>query len=272
MVARLTRNDGRGQILAGSLTGLFIAICIGAAFLAVYYTQLDDLYGNSEDLWGPSSHSSSPGISPLICERTFQEGIFNLIAMIMIFIMGLTMLKIDRAKVKWRLKIAAAFEAHGSRAVEGAGGAKKDSWWRTLFSRGGGSDGRQSKYILFFLPFVTVLREGLEAVVFVGGVSLSPRVVERRESSLLSSTGLARPASDGDPDCGNRRPHLRRPRRRVHLRLLVPPQPVHLPGRLDRLPHAHRRRPAREGHLVLYHLPIRQSVRLIRPLRGRARG
>lgn len=28
------------------------------------------------------------------------------------------------------------------------------------------------KWVLFFLPFITVLREGMEAVVFVGGVSL----------------------------------------------------------------------------------------------------
>lgn len=31
---------------------------------------------------------------------------------------------------------------------------------------------RTSRWVLFFLPGVTVLREGLEAVVFVGGVSL----------------------------------------------------------------------------------------------------
>jgi high-affinity iron transporter len=29
------------------------------------------------------------------------------------------------------------------------------------------------KYAMFLLPFITVLREGLEAVVFIGGVSLS---------------------------------------------------------------------------------------------------
>ena len=28
------------------------------------------------------------------------------------------------------------------------------------------------KYALFFLPFITILREGLEAIVFIGGVSL----------------------------------------------------------------------------------------------------
>lgn len=34
-------------------------------------------------------------------------------------------------------------------------------------------DGKGGKWALFLLPFITVLREGLEAVVFVGGVSLN---------------------------------------------------------------------------------------------------
>ena len=33
--------------------------------------------------------------------------------------------------------------------------------------------GKSRKYAMFVLPFVTVLREGLEAVIFVGGISLS---------------------------------------------------------------------------------------------------
>ena len=32
---------------------------------------------------------------------------------------------------------------------------------------------KSRKYAMFILPFITVLREGLEAVVFVGGISLS---------------------------------------------------------------------------------------------------
>ena len=36
-----------------------------------------------------------------------------------------------------------------------------------------GVGGKSRKYAMFILPFITVLREGLEAVVFVGGVSLS---------------------------------------------------------------------------------------------------
>lgn len=54
--------------------------------------------------------------------------------------------------MKWRIKLSAAFEKS---STSGSGG----------------------KWALFLLPFITVLREGLEAVVFVGGVSLSASAV-----------------------------------------------------------------------------------------------
>ncbi|EIM82005.1 iron permease FTR1 [Stereum hirsutum FP-91666 SS1] len=118
----------RIQIFAGSALGLLGALAIGAAFIAVWFTQASDLWASSEDLW---------------------EGIFELIASIIIFVMGVTMLKMDRAKAKWRIKLIEAFS-----------GKRVDKRTRT------------SRWILFLLPFITVLREGLEAVVFVGGVSL----------------------------------------------------------------------------------------------------
>ena len=67
----------------------------------------------------------------------------------MIFVMGITMLKMDRAKAKWRIKLKKAFDK------EHADGRTKTGKW-----------------ILFILPMITVLREGMEAVIFVGGVSL----------------------------------------------------------------------------------------------------
>ena len=67
--------------------------------------------------------------------------------------MGLALLRIEKTKEKWRVKLAQALMEH-----------KK------------GTKGRFSnltrRYVMFFLPFVTTLREGVEAVVFVGGVSL----------------------------------------------------------------------------------------------------
>ncbi|KAJ7154728.1 iron permease FTR1 [Mycena filopes] len=118
----------RIQIFAGAGLGLFLALAIGAAFIAVWFTQASDLWAKSEELW---------------------EGIFELIASIMIFVMGVTMLKMDRAKAKWRVKLERAFS--GTR-----------------------TDGRTQagRWVLFVLPLITVLREGMEAVIFVGGVSL----------------------------------------------------------------------------------------------------
>jgi len=118
----------RWQIFAGSFLGFFIALSIGAAFIAVWFTKASDLWAKSEELW---------------------EGIFELVACIMIFVMGITMLKMDRAKAKWRVKLQRAFS--GKRVDAGA---------------------KSGKWVLFILPLITVLREGMEAVVFVGGVSL----------------------------------------------------------------------------------------------------
>ncbi|KAF9530010.1 Ftr1 protein [Crepidotus variabilis] len=118
----------RIQILIGAACGLLLALAIGAAFIAVWFTKASDLWAKSEELW---------------------EGIFELVASLIIFVMGITMLKMDRGKAKWRIKLQRAFE-----------GKRTDG------------EGRTGKWALFILPFITVLREGLEAVVFVGGVSL----------------------------------------------------------------------------------------------------
>ncbi|KAJ7054381.1 iron permease FTR1 [Mycena amicta] len=119
----------RIQIFAGAALGLFLALAIGAAFIAVWFTQASNLWAKSEALW---------------------EGIFELIAALMIFVMGVTMLRMDRAKAKWRVKLERAFSKH----AHTDGSTKLGRW------------------VLFILPLITVLREGMEAVIFVGGVSL----------------------------------------------------------------------------------------------------
>jgi len=133
----------RIQIAAGSALGLFIALAIGAAFIAVWFTKASDLWAKSEELW---------------------EGIFELIASILIFVMGITMLKMDRAKAKWRVKLQRAFEGKHVGAGANAG-----------------------RWVLFVLPLITVLREGMEAVVFVGGVSLGQSA---RSIPLAAIVGL----------------------------------------------------------------------------------
>ncbi|KAK9464751.1 iron permease FTR1/Fip1/EfeU [Lipomyces arxii] len=121
------------HVWVGSALGFIICLIVGGAFIGAWYGLGRDIWGNSEDIW---------------------EGIFSIIATIIITIMGLAMLRLNKMKEKWRVKIAAAMEERNRR---GKG-------WFGRFSR---------KYAMGILPFITVLREGVEAIVFVGGVSLS---------------------------------------------------------------------------------------------------
>ena len=71
--------------------------------------------------------------------------------------MGAALLRVSKLQDKWRVKIAKAIEAKDS-ARSGSKASRFKVWLE--------------KYAMFTLPFITVLREGLEAVIFIGGVSL----------------------------------------------------------------------------------------------------
>lgn len=113
-------------------SGVGICLIIGGAFIGVYYGLGKNLYSGSEDLW---------------------EGIFSLIAAVIITIMGAALLRVSKLQDKWRVKLIQAVEKKNQ---EGKGRVK-----RLL-----------EKYFMFWLPFITVMREGLEAIIFIGGVSL----------------------------------------------------------------------------------------------------
>ncbi|KLO19811.1 iron permease FTR1 [Schizopora paradoxa] len=130
----------RIQIILGSAIGLVLALALGGAFIAVWFTQASNLWAKSEELW---------------------EGIFSLIASIIILVMGVTMLRLEGKRVKWRIKLMAAFEQKGIARANG-----------TDMEAGEMRDVKAGRWALLLLPLITVLREGIEAVVFVGGVSL----------------------------------------------------------------------------------------------------
>lgn len=69
--------------------------------------------------------------------------------------MGAALLRISKMQEKWRVKLAKALE---SKPVTGEGRKKAFKLWC-------------AKYAMFILPFITVLREALEAVIFIAGVS-----------------------------------------------------------------------------------------------------
>ncbi|ODQ78789.1 hypothetical protein BABINDRAFT_162471 [Babjeviella inositovora NRRL Y-12698] len=124
----------RKQVWVGAAAGLAVCLCIGGAFIGVFYGLLNDIWGKSEDLW---------------------EGIFCIIATVLISLMGIAMLRINKMQEKWRVKLA--------KALLEPPAARKDRWKIGYLTK---------KYCMFILPFITTLREGLEAVVFVGGVGI----------------------------------------------------------------------------------------------------
>lgn len=69
--------------------------------------------------------------------------------------MGAALLRVSKLQDKWRVKLARSIESRKRRAGE----SRFKLWWE--------------KYAMFTLPFITVLREGLEAVIFIGGISLA---------------------------------------------------------------------------------------------------
>ncbi|KAI8076852.1 iron permease FTR1 family-domain-containing protein [Halteromyces radiatus] len=137
----------RKHVWLGAVLGLVICLCIGAAFIAVWYTVLTNLWGDAELIW---------------------EGAFSLIATIMITAMGLAFLKAEKLQDKWKIKLAKAME------VGQKGKRQSFKHW-------------MQKYSFFLLPFITILREGLEAVVFIGGVSLN---VQAKSIPIAAITGF----------------------------------------------------------------------------------
>ena len=84
-------------------------------------------------------------------------GIFELIASIIIFIMGISMLKMDRAKAKWRVKLQRAFAGKGNQFTTLV---ENTTVVLTSITTAEDRGSKTGKYVLFILPLITVLREG----------------------------------------------------------------------------------------------------------------
>ncbi|KAL2212899.1 iron permease FTR1 [Sarocladium strictum] len=125
----------RKQVWLGTGLGLLICAVIAAAIIAVFYAVGHDAWQDKEYYW---------------------EGAFSLIGALIIGIMGAALLRTSRLQDKWRLKLLQALEADSSART-------RRGWLKNVLER----------YSMFILPFVTVLREGIEATVFVAGVSFS---------------------------------------------------------------------------------------------------
>ena len=128
----------------------------------------------------PSADSSqvyTAGKNTFDSAENIWEGVFALVASIIITIMGAALLRVSKLQDKWRNKIRKVLEEKDDKP---AGGRFK-RW--------------SEKYAMFILPFITVLREGIEAVLFIAGVGidflqpqylLQPSVVSVLELSLAT--------------------------------------------------------------------------------------
>ena len=125
------------QVWVGVAVGVIVCIIIGAGMIGAFYGIGIDTFSNTEDVW---------------------EGVFSLIATIVITLVGGALLRVSKLQDKWRVKLANALESQDIKHHTKGSGNRFKLWCQ--------------KYAMFILPLITVLREGLEAVVFIGGVGL----------------------------------------------------------------------------------------------------
>lgn len=126
----------RKQVWLGVGLGFFICLVVAAAVIGTFYTVGKNAWNGSEK---------------------YYEGAFSLFAALIITVVGAALLRISKMQEKWRVKLAAALEG----PVIKTGG--RIAWLKRFCE----------KYALFVLPFITVLREGIEAIIFVAGVSFT---------------------------------------------------------------------------------------------------
>ncbi|KAI9734191.1 MAG: hypothetical protein M1818_006602 [Claussenomyces sp. TS43310] len=124
------------QVWLGAGLGLLLCLIVGGGMIGAFYAEGVDSWTSTEYYW---------------------EGAFALFATVVISLLGAALLRVSKMQDKWVVKLAAAMETNIATS-----GSKKSAFKRYC-----------EKYAMFLLPFITVLREGLEAVVFVAGVSFS---------------------------------------------------------------------------------------------------
>jgi high-affinity iron transporter len=170
------------QVWVGAVLGLVVCFLIGVVFVMTFFILGKDYWAYTERVW---------------------EGVFSLLSSVIITIMGVGLLRINKVmKVKWLKKLGDAYDGRAD-APQTEGGVQNadasaastdaliasptiigndvsptvtsaaTSASNTLSSGKAPRLSFGKKYFLAILPFVTTLREGLEAVVFIGGIGMT---------------------------------------------------------------------------------------------------
>lgn len=137
----------RIQIWVGGLLGLICCLILGCFILTVFY-----ILGN--DLWSVTEH--------------YWEGTFSIVASIIISIMGIKILRVNKMQKKWKYKLSNII--NNSDYINKVINQRQQSKAATIREK---FEIWSEKYSMFILPFVTTLREGMEAIVFIGGIGIN---------------------------------------------------------------------------------------------------
>lgn len=149
------------QVWVGAGVGLLICCLLGALFILIFYTVGTNLWSFTEKIW---------------------EATFSIISSIIITFMGLALLRVNKMKEKWKVKLAKliierhSYQSDDNRQCDNRQ-YQDDSHDSDCHNHKLGI-GRyvkflSKKYAMAILPMVTTLREGLEAVVFLGGIGIT---------------------------------------------------------------------------------------------------
>ncbi|RLV90391.1 Iron transporter FTH1 [Spathaspora sp. JA1] len=135
------------QVWVGGLLGVLCCLIIGAIILTVFYVLGNDLWSVAEHYW---------------------EGTFSIFASIIISVMGIKILRVSKMQEKWKYKLGEVFHRSGYlNAPSRSTIRKQDESWTVKI------EVLAEKYNMLILPFVTTLREGMEAIVFLGGIGIN---------------------------------------------------------------------------------------------------
>lgn len=151
------------QVWLGALIGLGICLLIGAVFIALFYLIGENYWTRYERVW---------------------EGLFSVLSSFIISVMGMSLLRISQMQKKWQAKLskemAKQFESDNGSLDLSEDRIIDDQLGLDRHKRSSGIKGYfkkyAEKYSLMVLPMVTLLREGLEAIFVITGVSASEPV------------------------------------------------------------------------------------------------
>ncbi|CAK7273834.1 high-affinity iron permease [Sporothrix epigloea] len=152
MVSVKTDSDLHGKLLRQIWLGTAVGFVAVVLLMVIVMTGVAGLeaetLSGAEDIW---------------------EGTFALAAAIIITTMGAVLLRVTKLQDKWRVKLAKAMSSTDS--------PKGPMSQRISYL--------SEKYALFVLPFITILREGFEAVIFIAGAGLGNSALAIVSSSVF---------------------------------------------------------------------------------------